>query len=253
VRIALVQMRCKKGDIRGNLDSIGEAITAAEARGIELIVFPEMSITGYIDPTRRPDAVLALDSGFVEEFVLMTDGSNVTAIAGCVEHNPNGKPFITQIVAASGEYAGWYRKRNVVDEELEWFAPGPSTACVFTHDTMTVGLAICADIDAPQVFRDSARAGAHLIVESAAPGLYGQQATRDWQAGYDWWRGQCHTKLGEHARVNGVYIAVSTQAGRTIDEDFPGGGYLFGPDGMCLAETDDWSECVLDVEIPDGA
>ena len=43
------------------------------------------------------------------------------------------------------------------------------------------------------------------------------------------------TKLGRYARDDGVHIAVATQAGRTVDEDFPGGGYLFAPDGACIA------------------
>lgn len=252
MRIALVQMRCEKGDIRGNLRRIGDEIAAAEERGVDLIVFPEMSISGYVDPTTMPDAVMELDAPAIAEFVRMTAGTRVSAIAGFVELNPDGKPFITQIVARDGKLDGFYRKRHVVDEELEWFTPGPRLSPIFTQRDTRFGLSVCADIDAPAVFQDATEAGARLIVECAAPGLYGEQATRDWQSGYDWWRSECRTKLGEYARSNGVYIAVSTQAGRTVDEDFPGGGYLFGPDGACLAETADWSECVLNVEIPDA-
>ena len=40
-------------------------------------------------------------------------------------------------------------------------------------------------------------------------------------------------------------MAVATQAGRTADEDFPGGGYVFGPSGACIAESGDWSEGML--------
>jgi hypothetical protein len=81
-----------------------------------------------------------------------------------------------------------------------------------------------------------------VVFEIAAPGLYGQQATRDWRSGYEWWRGECHKYLAGYARDFGLWIAVATQAGRTVDEDFPGGGYLFQPDGRCVYETADWSE-----------
>jgi hypothetical protein len=87
------------------------------------------------------------------------------------------------------------------------------------------------------------------VLECAAPGLYGEQATRNWQAGYDWWREKCADQLGAYAREHHFSIAVTTQAGRTVDEDFPGGGYLFGPDGATLASTDDWLEGVLDVDL----
>lgn len=123
-------------------------------------------------------------------------------------------------------------------------------APIFDHQQTPFGLAICADIGSPQVFADSARQGAKIIFECAAPGLYGEQATRNWQSGFAWWRGACHANLGQYARDNGIYIAVATQAGRTVDEDFPGGGYLFAPDGACIAATADWAEGVLYATIP---
>jgi hypothetical protein len=64
-----------------------------------------------------------------------------------------------------------------------------------------------------------------VVFEVAAPGLYGEQATRDWRSGYEWWRGECHEYLSAYARDYGLWIAVATQAGRTVDEDFPGGEY----------------------------
>jgi predicted amidohydrolase len=251
MRIALVQMRCEKGDISGNLERIGAEIAAAVARGVDIVAFPEMSISGYIDPTAMPDAVLELDSEPVHTFVRMTEGLPVTATAGFVERNPDGKPFITQIVAADGRLVGVYRKVTIIDEEAEWFSPGDEIPA-FEHDGVPFGISICADIDNPEVFAAAARHGARFVLELAAPGLYGEQTTRNWQSGYDWWREKCADQLGGYAREHGYYVAAATQAGRTIDEDFPGGGYLFGPDGATLAATEDWSEGVLDVEVPLG-
>jgi predicted amidohydrolase len=251
MRIALVQMRCEKGDIAGNLTRIGAEIAAAEERGVEIVAFPEMSITGYIDPAIWPDTVLDLDSIPVKEFAAMTDVRSVTAIAGIVERNPDGKPFITQIVARDGRLVGFYRKNTVVDEELEWFSPGESIP-IFEHRAVRFGISICADIDNPAVFESSVAQGARFVLELAAPGLYGKQETRNWQSGFDWWREKCAGQLGGYAREHRIHIAVATQAGRTVDEDFPGGGYLFGPDGATLAATAGWSEGVLDVEIPVG-
>ncbi|GAC1312950.1 MAG: carbon-nitrogen hydrolase [Ktedonobacteraceae bacterium] len=244
VRVGLVQMRCEKGAIDDNLASIHAYLLAGMNQGVDIMCFPEMSITGYIDPTRHIEAILHLDGPEVARFVKMTKTIPITAIAGLVEVNPRGKPFITQIVAHSGKLLGMYRKKTIVNEEELWFAPG-STIEVFQHPKVDFGVTICADIDTPELFRENARLGARIIFEAAAPGLYGSQATRDWQSGYQWWQQECHTKLGQYARDNSVSIAVATQAGRTIDEDFPGGGYVFGPDGTCMYSTSDWSEGVL--------
>ena len=146
-----------------------------------------------------------------------------------------------------------YRKMTIPDEEAHLYMPGGVAPAVWRHPTRAAagaphvicGTAICADISNHAVFAENATQGARLIFEAAAPGLYGEQATRDWRSGYEWWRGECHTKLAGYARKLGVTIAVATQASRTSDEDFPGGGYIFGPDGACVAESGDWSEGVL--------
>jgi predicted amidohydrolase len=281
ITIGLVQMRCEKGAVAENLATIQQHIQEGISRGVDILCFPEMSITGYLDPHRWPESVLRLDSPEVARFVAMTAGAPITALAGLVEANPDGKPFITQIVARSGELLGYYRKKTIIDEEAAWFSPG-AVVPVFAHPKGTFGVAICADIEDPAIFAESARQGAgaratpvknrgtangsesaatvvpasqfpqapaaegaRIIFEAAAPGLYGDQATRNWQSGYTWWRDKCQQQLGQYARDNGVYIAVATQAGRTIDEDFPGGGYLFAPDGSCISATPDWSEGVL--------
>jgi predicted amidohydrolase len=244
IRVGLVQMHCEKGAIDDNLASIHAYFEEGMSRGVDIMCFPEMSITGYIDPTRYVEAILHLNGPEVARFVAMTKEIPITAITGFVVVNPQGKPFITQIVAHSGKVLGVYRKKTIVDDEALWFAPGSSIA-VFQHPKVTFGVTICADIDTPELFSKNARLGARIIFEAAAPGLYGSQATRDWQSGYQWWQQECHTKLGQYARDNSIYIAVATQAGRTIDEDFPGGGYVFGPDGTCVYATLDWSEGVL--------
>ena len=269
ITIGLVQMRCEKGAVAENLAAIQRHIQEGISQGADILCFPEMSITGYLDPNRWPEAILRLDGPEVARFVAMTAGAPITALAGLVEANPDGKPFITQIVARSGQLMGCYRKKTIIDEEAAWFSPGAAVP-VFAHPKATFGVSICADIDDPAIFAEIARQGAverevraagesagtqfpqapaaegaRIIFEAAAPGLYGDQATRNWQSGFAWWRDKCQQQLGQYARDNRVYIAVATQAGRTIDEDFPGGGYLFAPDGSRLSATPDWSEGVL--------
>lgn len=241
-------MRCEKGAFDDNLAAIQSYLQQGALRPVDILCFPEMSITGYANPQTNPRAILHLDGPEVARFVAMTRDIPITAIAGLIEANPAGKPFITQIVAHCGKLLSVYRKKTIVDEEEDWFAPG-TTVQVVQHPSLTFGIAICADIGTPEIFTEQATQGARIIFEAAAPGLYGSQETRNWRAGYEWWQGECQQKLGQYARENGIFIAVATQAGRTIDEDFPGGGYVFGPDGACLLSTEDWSEGVLYAEI----
>lgn len=242
--VALVQMRCDKAAMEENLAATERYIAAAAGRGTDIVCFPEASITGYVDPERYPGVALDLDSPEIARFAAMTRGTGITAIAGIVEGNPGALPYLTQLVVSGGQLTAVYRKMTIPDEEAHLYTPGAEVV-VAERTGVPFGLAICADIESAAVFAGCAERDARIVFESAAPGLYGEQETRDWASGYDWWRGECHTKLGRYARENGIYIAVATQAGRTRDEDFPGGGYLFAPDGACITETGDWSEGVL--------
>ena len=203
IRVALVQLRCGKGDLIRNLLAHADYIAAAAMRDIDIICFPEMSLTGYVDPSQMPHSVVPLDSALVADFVALTRGQALTAAAGIIERRVGQKPYITQLVARGGQLLGVYRKVTIVHEEAAWFSPGADVP-LFEHGGVSFGLAICADIDNSEVFARAAEQGARLVLHPSAPGLYGAQATRDWQSGFAWWRDSCRTKLSAHAREHGI-------------------------------------------------
>ena len=247
-RIGLIQMRCEKGDIAGNLAAIAGYLAEAARRRIDIVAFPEMCLTGYAVPTKMPDAMVDLDGPEVAQLLQVTRIFPGTVLAGFIEANPLGKPYITHVVARAGAMLGHYRKVTIEDEETEWFSPGDDVP-LFHHDGLPFSLAICADISNRDVFARGSARGARLIFELAAPGLYGEQATRNWKSGYDWWEGECMTYLSQHARDFGVWVPVATQAGRTLDEDFPGGGYVFAPDGERAFATLNELPCAVFLEV----
>ncbi len=240
LRVGLIQMRCEKAAIEANLKTVATHLEEATARNVDLVGFPEMCLTGYIIESRQPEAVLDLDGPELRAFLALTERHAPMVLAGIVERNPAGKPFITQVLAHRGRLLGAYRKVTIVDEEADWFAPGEGGVLVATCGGHTFGVAICADIHNESVFAACRSQGAEVVLELAAPGLYGAQADRNWQSGFAWWEGECRTWLGRYARDHGLWICVATQAGRTIDEDFPGGGYVFAPTGERLFSTGTW-------------
>lgn len=248
LKVCLVNQHCEKGALTANLAATTAAIAAAAARGVDIVAFPEMSLSGYIDPELNPEAVLRLDGPEIASLLERTRGYPGAVLVGLVEHNPAGKPFITQIVARDGALLGFYRKNSIYDEETEWFSPG-DTVPVFQHGELTFGVAICADLTNPSVYALCKEGGARVVFELAAPGLYGDQSTRNWQSGYAWWEGECRQHLTRYARDLGLWVLVATQAGRTVDEDFPGGAYVFAPGGERLFATPDWQPGMVFLEI----
>jgi len=248
LKIALVQINCPKGEIDRNLAKTADYINQARNQDVDIVCFPEMSITGYIKPAKMPKSVLSLDSEPVRRFCELTINTPITALAGIVERNPDGKPFITQIVATAGKLQGYYRKVNVAEDELPTFAPGVDTP-IFKHSSLSFGITICADVGHSKLFEDYAKLGTSTVFAASAPGLYGLQETRNWKSGFNWWRNECRRNLSKFSKENRINIAVATQAGRTQDEDFPGGGYVFDNKGNLIASTPDWKEGILYAEV----
>ena len=241
-------MRCEKAAIAENLSGIAGYLEEAARLDIDIVGFPEMSLTGYVDPTNAPEAVLKLDGAEISQLLQATRPFPGTVLAGLVEANPDGKPFITQIAARRGQLLGYYRKLTIKDEEVLWFSPGGQVP-IFQHDGLPYGIAICADLTNRDVFFEANRQGARIIFELAAPGLYGERHPRNWQAGYDWWQSECQNYLSGYARDFNTWIVVATQAGATRDEDFPGGAFVFAPGGERIFTTPDWQPGAVFLEI----
>jgi predicted amidohydrolase len=255
--VGLAQMRCEKGDFAGNLRRVEELAAQAREAGCDMLVLPEMSLSGYCTAESFPDVPQTLDTPWLAQLATLTSKYGLAISAGLVEANPDGKPYITQVLAQDGRITGVYRKVNVEGDEAPYYTPGTETP-VFTLGTpqgdVTCALAVCADSDRPDLFTEWARKGAKVILHSSAPGLYGRRRDEaSWQAGYDWYKSYLAASLPNYAREHKIPIAVATQCGATVDEDFPGGSFVFDANGECVAQTADYQEELLvhDIEIED--
>lgn len=248
-RVGLIQMVCEKGELDRNRRTIAAYLEQAARFDVDVVGFPEMSLTGYADPGRFPESVVALDGPEVQQTVALTRDYPFAVLFGIEEHNPGGKPFITQILARHGQILGHYRKITIEEEEVNWFTPGKGDVLVFDAGGVRLGVSICADLHNEAVFAACRERGAEMVLELAAPGLYGEQSQRNWQSGYAWWEGDCRRYLGAQAQSQGLWIAVATQAGRTVDEDFPGGAFVFAPSGEQLFSTPDGASGAVFVDI----
>jgi predicted amidohydrolase len=222
MRAPLAAIRCGKGEVEANLAAHLQVISDAQSAGCSLVLFPEMSLTGSVDPA---------------------------VCFGIAERSAAGQPHITQVIAAGGEVAGVQRKRYLGEGE-EAFTAACGDA-VFEHDGVRFGVAICAESGFDGPFDAAAAAGARLVLFPAAPGLYGRRTNDDsWRAGLTWWQDCGLADARRHARRLRLWLALAAQAGATDDEDFPGLAALVGPDGSVAARLPDWHAGTLGVEIP---
>lgn len=247
MRLLLAAMCCQKDDPVGNLASHAAVLREAAEAGCRLAVFPEMSLSGSVNPAAHSERLLALDSPVVMELASLTGSTGVGAVFGVAEPGAH----ITQVFADRGSVLGAYRKRHLGEGE-ESFTPGTLPA-LFQIDDVPFGVAICAEAGMDYPFDEPAAAGARLILFSAAPGLYGPRRVdaESWRAGFDWWESAGLGDARRHAIRTGAWVAMATQAGSTVDEDFPGIAALISPDGSIVARLPDWREGTLIVDVPD--
>jgi predicted amidohydrolase len=145
----LAAVRCEKGDIEGNLTSHMRLLDAAASAGCDLALFPEMSLTGSVDPAAQSQRLASLDHPALATLARASGETGVGICFGIAERSPFGNPYITQIFAANGSVAGVQRKRHLGPGEESFTAATES--CVFEHVGTRFGIAICAEagFDAP--------------------------------------------------------------------------------------------------------
>ena len=136
----LTALKCVKGDVAGNLARHRDLAKTAGDDGCDLVLLPEMSLTGY-----RPSACVALDHPAVTELVAAT--SEGTALCfGLVEADRDGgRPFITQVIADHGQIVAVHRKSHLGDGEDTDFQPG-TAAEAFRLADARCSVAVCAEI-----------------------------------------------------------------------------------------------------------
>lgn len=186
-----------------NLTQIEELVSAASARGAELVLLPEYS-SYFIDPFDRSLAEHAqdVDGPFVEALITLAATHAVHIVAGLLERGEGSRVRNTVVAVDATGVLAVYRKLHLYDafgqRESDWIEPGALTAPqTFVVDGLRFGLMTCYDLRFPEVGRVLADAGADVILVPA-----------------EWVRGplkEHHWRTLVHARAieNTVFVAAA--------------------------------------------
>jgi predicted amidohydrolase len=139
-------------DVQANLEDVISKIHKGRKKGAELIVFPELALTGYFVGPRYHEVALRLDSDEVRQIALATRGT--AAVIGFIEESPSMNFYNSALVAVDGEILFAYRKLNLpnygVFEERKIFSHGKHVP-VFKLNDFNIALFICNDLWHPSV------------------------------------------------------------------------------------------------------
>ena len=239
VRVALSQANLSVGDINGNIERIRDRIITASELGVDLVVFPELSVTGY------PPEDLLLRPGFIERakhavHALAAEIENIVVLVGFP--SLSGNLYNAAATLSEGKVTTIYHKRHLpnyaVFDEQRYFASG-STAVVLRLNGLGIGISICEDLwqlggPAEWAVREG---GAELIVNLSASPYHRAK-------GYE--REQMFaTRCTDY----NCYLAFCNAVGGQDELVFDGHSLIVDPTGNVLARGKQFEEDLVIADI----
>lgn len=216
--IAAAQPPCTPHDVAANALEHAAVIRAAGSR---VVVFPELSLTGY-ELDAEP---ITIDDPRLGPIVEACADVGALALVGApLRDEPAGPSFIAML-AVDGDGVGVaYRKVNVAADEAARFVPGPHAAAIDV-DGWRLGLAICKDTGFTRHVDDTAALGIHAYVAGTV--MFDHEAAEQ------------DARAARTALAHGIWVAVASFAGPT------GGGYhstagrsrIWSPAGEVVAQV----------------
>ena len=242
-RIALAQVAPRLGDLEANLDLVSDRVRAAAAEGADLLVLPELALTGYLLQDLVPDVSLRADDSRL--LGIGAEAGGMAVAVGFVEETDEHRYANSVALIRDGTLLGLHRKVHLptygLFDEGRFTRPGDR---IRTHDAGAplgrVGLSVCEDFWHPSLPMLQALDGAALLVNVAAGpsrapgGPAGLAAIAGW-----------HKMQDTYALLGTVPLAFCNRVGNEEGLTFWGGSRIVAADGSTVVEAPLWEEALV--------
>ena len=242
LRILIAQLNLLVGDVAGNQDKVlAAARTARDAQGADLVVFPELTLTGYPpeDLLLRPELIARTEAALAE-IAAQTEG--IALVLGYPRANLGGLYNAAGLIADGrilAEYAKQHLPNYSVFDEKRYFHAGVAP-CVAEFKGVRIGLTVCEDIWEEGPARQAAEAGASLLINiNASPFHLGKAAERE-------------ALVSRRAREHGFPIVYVNLVGGQDELVFDGGSFVVDAAGEVAARLPFFDEATLAVDFALG-
>jgi len=240
LRVALAQINPTVGDLAGNAGLIADSVQKAQDHGANLIVFPEMIVTGYPveDLALRP-SFQAASIRAVQEIAATITGE-IVAVVGYLDQGPKNAVAVIH----GGKIRATYVKRHLpnygVFDEFRNFVAGDQTLVVRIHG-VDVAIAICEDIW-HSLDSIASRTPGLLVVPNGSPFERNKDDVR-------------LALVQKRAKEIGAPVAYVNMTGGQDDLVFDGDTIVVAKDGSVLARTAQFDDqlIVVDIECAEGS
>jgi len=243
IRVAAVIMQSVVGNTQDNLSRMDFFVRQAADQEVNLVCFPEMSITGYsIRKTIRKYAE-PIPGPSTEAVARMARENHILILAGLLEVNERDSFTISHIVVAPHGLIGIYRKLHLGPPEQHLYQPGDELP-IFQYGGTAFGIELCYDAHFPELSTLLALKGAEvLFLPHASPRGSPKEKYNHWLR-----------YLPARAYDNSVFLVTCNQVGDGgAGLTFPGVALVLDPKGQVMVERtgDDEGMIVADLRSHD--
>ena len=233
LRVALAQIAPVLADRERNLPLHLAQIEAARQQGADLIVFPELSLTGYFVRDMVPDVALGCDAAEIRR--LVEAAGPAALVAGFVEESPQHRFYNAAFYAEEGRIAHVHRKVYLptygLFDEQRYFAAGERLQAFDSALLGRVGLLICEDLWHLSVAGVMQAEEVDWLIWLANSPARGVDSPRIRTA-------ETYDHLSRtFAQMLGAVVVLVNRVGFEDGLCFWGGSRVVGPDGQLLAEA----------------
>ncbi len=226
LKLALWQCAPAPLDVPGNLERLEAAAREAASAGAQLLVCPEMFITGYAIGASAVQALAqAADGAWADAMAGIAQRHQVAVVYGYPERGADGRVYnAAQWIDASGRRCLNYRKAYLFgDLDRSQFSAEAQSARTFDFHGWKIGMLICYDVEFPEATRALALAGADLIAVPTAN-----------MKEYDF---VARSLVPVRAYENQLFVAYANFTGPEGALHYGGLSVVAGPDGATLAQA----------------
>ncbi|WP_373990121.1 nitrilase-related carbon-nitrogen hydrolase [Duganella sp. BuS-21] len=238
IRIAAAQAASVAGDLSANIATHLRFIAAAHAEGVQLLLFPELSLCGYELPLLRACA-LSADDERLAPLRVAAMAANMTMMMGApVIDDGAALPCIASISFAADGGISIYRKQHLHGAENQHALPGPAGACVRVLQGRRYAEAICADTTHAEHAGAAAQAGASLYIAGVLIS----------EGGYD----NDAALLGGYAEQHNMGVLMANHAAPSGSYATAGKSAFWAPGGALMAQAPGPGDYLVIAEESDG-
>jgi predicted amidohydrolase len=228
MKIAVAQTKPVTGNIESNIKNHITLANLAASNGADIIIFPELSLTGY-EPSLAKELATGINDSRFDVFQKLSNEKQI-AIGVGVPTNTETGIHITMVLFEPNKPRQANSKMYLHEDEEPFFVSGENLPGLFINNT-SIALAICYEISIPQHVENAHKTGAQLYVASVAKTAKGVEKA---------WAG-----LSEIAGKYGMTVLMSNSVGMCEDGLCAGGSAAWNSKGELLGQLNDTEEGIL--------